>query len=116
MTNKFWLTAGLLGSLRFLAVAQAPPVRTDLIVAPSKGSERTVNRDATPARAELLLYAEPNDGSRTTKALGTRPIHIFSEIDSVWYRTVYGGAQFFVKRRDVTLVEPGARKAPARRR
>lgn len=116
MKSKFWFALLVLGSLHFVAAAQAPLPPKDVVKPAPKGTERTVNADATPAHGDLLLYAEPSETSKTTKFFGSRPIHIYSEIDSTWYRTVHGGAQFFVKRADVTLVVPGAKKAPARRR
>ena len=113
MKSKFWSLPGLLTLLGFATAAWFP-------AAAQKGAERTVNRTATAAGPELLLYAQPKADSRTTKLSNAKSIHVFSEVDSVWYRVLYAGSEFFARRADLTLAPPAppakGKAAPVRRR
>lgn len=123
MKIKFWLVLLLLPSLYSSALAQAPQATPATQTSPS-ATEKTVSRHATAANGELVLYSEPSTSSKSFKLFGKRPIHVYSEVDSVWYRAVHDGAQVFVKRADVILAPEAGRTAgtkssthkPARRR
>ena len=121
MKRTFWPALLLLLGLQFAAAAQAPQTPPAASSAQNKG-EKTINRHATAANGDLTLYTEPSTESKSFKLFGKRPIHIYSQVDSVWYRAVHDGAQVFVKRSDVVLApEAGATagkggKKPARRR
>jgi hypothetical protein len=87
----------------------------------TSGFEKLVNRQATPVGNELLLYADTLVTSRTLRISAYRQLFVRSEIGHDWYRALYGGTQFFIKRQDVALLEPtgpgkaGAKKAPKRK-
>jgi hypothetical protein len=86
------------------------------------GFERPVNRPATPAGDSLRLYNEPRDDSRGLRISKFRQLYIRSVVDSTWYRALYGGTQFYVKRDAVTLqaaaagAKAGVKAAPKPKR
>ncbi len=84
-----------------IAVA-APAAATPSTTSP----ERNISRQATPAGSELLLYPEPNEAGKPLRISSHRQLFIRSQLDSTWYRALYGGAQFYVKRNDVSLLAP----------
>ncbi|MBC7448820.1 MAG: hypothetical protein H7330_12255 [Hymenobacteraceae bacterium] len=121
--SRFWLllitlTLGLAKNVAAQTPDSAsPPIPTDptLAAAPQPlGVERNINRQATPIGTELLLYAEPAETSRTLRISAHRQLFVRSLLDSTWYRALYGGTQFYVKRTDVTLLAPAAPTPAAR--
>ena len=101
-------------TIESLAAISPPAV---VVAAAPDASERAVNRQATPTGAELLLYADTLETSRSIRISSSRQLFVRSEVTPRWYRALYGGTQFFVRRADVALLEPagpgraGARKA-----
>jgi hypothetical protein len=111
--SKLWLLPlCVLSLLPFAGQAQtssAAPESTApsiVAVAPSNGPERNIGRQATPAGSELLLYPEPAETGKPLRISAHRQLYIRSQIDSTWYRALYGGTQFYVKRNDVSLLTP----------
>lgn len=68
--------------------------------------ERVINRQATPVGDSLLLYTEPTETSQKLRISHWRQLYVRSAVDSIWCRALYGGAQFYVRRTDVTLLAP----------
>ncbi len=72
----------------------------------SNGIERRIDRQANPVESSgLLLYADTLVTSRSLRISPNRQLYIRSEIGKDWYRALYGGSQFFVKRTDVALLD-----------
>ncbi len=98
-----------------LTATAAPATETPV----AAGPERMINRQATPAGDELLLFAEPTETSKSLKISHWRQLFVRSLVDSTWCRALYGGTQFYVRRADINLLAPntaatGRPKAPAK--
>ncbi len=79
-----------------------------LVVKAPTSAEVSVNRHASPTGSELLLFADTVTTSRSMRITHSKQLFIRSEVNSHWYRAVYGGTQFFVRRTDVALITTNA--------